>query len=261
MDDYYNKHYIRVDERNCIVNGFSNAFEQPQDGDILHNERGGRHFQLRIKTDDGGILSKENPPLYDVYGVPLYTLIDDMAQQRTPEELDADRPPLPEPGPDILSIAARSLEVAALSFVALAQTSELFDDVTILENADMFAEWPIETGLEVKRGTILWDDGALYRALHDIGASHKAMRPSENYVGKGGSSANLWQKIGNPDEEWKEWSQWIGVGDLYQIGAKVRSIDFGNAADTTVYRWISTAADNVWKPGEFGWEKAGVYEE
>ena len=31
MDDYYNKHYIRISENGIIVHGFSDAFEQPQD--------------------------------------------------------------------------------------------------------------------------------------------------------------------------------------------------------------------------------------
>jgi len=145
----------------------------------------------------------------------------------------------------------RAKETGALCFVAMAQ-AEQFDDATILENADLFAIWPDIGGIECPQGTILWDLGGLYRAMHGIGAAHREMRPS--------ASPTLWQPIGNPGEEWPEWSQWIGVGDLYQEGAKVRSGDHANASDEAVYRWVSTVGDNVWRPGEYGWEKAGVHE-
>jgi len=141
-------------------------------------------------------------------------------------------------------------ETGALVFVALAQ-SDTFDDVTILEHSRLFAEWPIETGLECKRGTIVWDAGKLYRALHDIGEAHRMTRPSEDPA--------LWGEIGDPAEEWPQWSQWLGVGDTYQAGDKVRSVDYGNPADAVVYRWVSTADNNVWRPGEFGWDKVGVH--
>lgn len=38
------KHYIRVREDNTIIHIFSNAFEQPEGGDICVNEDGDRHF-------------------------------------------------------------------------------------------------------------------------------------------------------------------------------------------------------------------------
>jgi len=65
MDEFYNKHYIRTDENDNIVKGFSDAFEQSQDGDICINEQGGYQFRLV----PGG---EENPPLFDDEGNPLY---------------------------------------------------------------------------------------------------------------------------------------------------------------------------------------------
>lgn len=61
--DYYNKHYIRLDVNKCIVKGFSDAFEQPEDGDICINQEGNRHFEL---------LGQVNPNLFDGYGCPEY---------------------------------------------------------------------------------------------------------------------------------------------------------------------------------------------
>jgi len=271
MENSVYKSYVRVDDRGCITRGFTNAFEQPQDGDVLHNERGGRHFQL-VFAD--GSLSEPNSPLADEWGVLLYRLVDGFAEARSPEELEADRQP-PEAGPDTLGFvlglmgaeegggeeragglalrvaALAGFDVGSLLFVSLAQDLEIFDDVTIMEHAYMFAEWPEETGLVCKRGTIVWDAGTLYRALHDIGEAHRMTRPSED--------PTLWGEIGDPTEEWPLWSQWIGVGDTYQAGDKVRSVDYGNAGDSTIYRWVSTADNNVWRPGEYGWEKAGVH--
>ena len=63
--EFYDKHYIRTDEDGQIIKGFSDAFEQPQEGDICINEQGGYQFRLM----PGG---EENPPLLDDEGNPLY---------------------------------------------------------------------------------------------------------------------------------------------------------------------------------------------
>ena len=126
--------------------------------------------------------------------------------------------------------------VAGIVFVNQAQKGE-FDDTTIAEHALLFAEW--QSGLMCDRGTIIMDDGDLYRALHGVIDSHTAsLRPSEN--------PNLWQKIGNPNDEWLEWSAWLGVGDTYQVGDK---------CSYNGKHWTSTAPNNVWRPGEYGWQE------
>jgi hypothetical protein len=51
MDGY--KHYIRTNEAGMVVHGFSSAFEQPLEGDILHAENVGRHFTLQIRNEHG----------------------------------------------------------------------------------------------------------------------------------------------------------------------------------------------------------------
>lgn len=57
--EFYNKHYIRLDEHNRIIKGFSDAFEKPLEADICINEYGGRHFEI-----DGEI----NPCLVNMDG-------------------------------------------------------------------------------------------------------------------------------------------------------------------------------------------------
>lgn len=89
---FYNKHYITVDERNRIINGFSDAFRQPSETDICINEKGGYQFRLF----PGG---EENPALYDMEDrIPLYKW-DGAVVERTAEEIEADRAALPDPTP------------------------------------------------------------------------------------------------------------------------------------------------------------------
>lgn len=147
---------------------------------------------------------------------------------------------------EVLSRMIRNAErISSLNFVNLAQKGE-FDNTTILENAASFGAW--QSGMRCIRGTIIWDNGDLYRALDDIEDNgEESEQPS--------ILPELWQRIGNPADEWPIWSQWLSVGDMYQIGDKCSSVDYSKQEDLTVYRWISTSANNVWRPGEYGWEK------
>ena len=48
-------------------------------------------------------------------------------------------------------------------------------------------------------------------------------------------------------DEWPEWRQPTGAQDAYMTGDKVSHNDL---------HWISTADNNVWEPGVYGWEQA-----
>ena len=129
---------------------------------------------------------------------------------------------------------------AALTFVVLAQ-NEMVDDVTITEHAEVFAVW--DENWTGKRGTILRDEGQLYRVLHDVGLGQNT-KPSTD----GGA---LWQRIGNPEDEYPEWVPYLGVGDAYRLGDKVTH---------NGKRWICTAVGgdgiwNIWEPGVYGWDE------
>lgn len=91
--EFYNKHYITIDEHNRIVNGFSDAFGSPTETDICINEQGGYQFRL---FPDG----EENPVLLDWNGmIPLYKYEDGEVVKRSEEELEADRAEIPTPEP------------------------------------------------------------------------------------------------------------------------------------------------------------------
>lgn len=98
MDEFYNKHYIRLDTQNRIIKGFSDAFELPVDDDICINEQGGRHFELF------GVV---NPPLMNMQGIYIYKYVDGAVMERTAEEIQGDINNLPKPKPtDVERLAA-----------------------------------------------------------------------------------------------------------------------------------------------------------
>jgi len=90
MNEFYNEHYIVVDERNCIRGGFSDAFRHPFEGDICINEQGGYQFRLF----PGG---EENPTLFTEDGIPLYKYEGGEVRKRAAEEIEVDREVLPKP--------------------------------------------------------------------------------------------------------------------------------------------------------------------
>lgn len=98
MDEFgfYNKHYIAVDDRNRIIDGWSDGPhpEKSTDGAVCINEQGGYQFRL---FPDG----EENPTLFDMDGIPLYKYVDGAVQERSPEEIEADRALIPPPPPSL----------------------------------------------------------------------------------------------------------------------------------------------------------------
>ena len=87
--EFYNKHYISMDEQSRIVDGFSDAFRQPSDNDICINEQGGYQFRLF----PGG---EENPILFEEHMIPLYKYNGAVAE-RSAQEIAADLAAIPEP--------------------------------------------------------------------------------------------------------------------------------------------------------------------
>ena len=85
MDEqFFYKHYIRINKSNNIIHGFSDTFELPTDEDVLVCSEGGRHFRL---FPDG----EANPPLFDDCGIPLYHWDGEQVTMRTPDEVEVGR--------------------------------------------------------------------------------------------------------------------------------------------------------------------------
>ena len=131
----------------------------------------------------------------------------------------------------------QSRDVSSIVFVHLAQQQGI-DETTILEHADLFPDWDINwTG---NKGAIMWDGDELYRSLHDIGIGQNA-KPS--------ATPSLWKRIGNPNDEYPEWSQPIGIEDAYKMGDKVTY----NGKKWVVTQVGGDGIYNIWQPGVYGW--------
>lgn len=131
--------------------------------------------------------------------------------------------------------AADAQSVAEIVFVQMAQTEQL-DETTITEYPSLFPVW--DENWTGKAGTILQDEGGLYRSIHDVGAGQNT-KPSE--------TPSMWTRIGDPTEEWPEWIQPLGAHDAYSTGAKVSH---------NGKHWTSDVDSNVWEPGVYGWTEA-----
>lgn len=110
-----NRHYIRTDESGNILLGYSDAFVQPQEGDICINECGGRHFSL-----DGEI----NPNFRDGNGICTF-LFGGKVRRKTEEEIAAEKAAVTSPEP------TREKRICALE----AENASLKEQLAALESA------------------------------------------------------------------------------------------------------------------------------
>lgn len=126
------------------------------------------------------------------------------------------------------------IEVSSLLFVKLAQDG-LLDEVTISEHTSLFPTWSDKwTG---KAGTILMNEGRLYRAVEDVSDIEHNERPSHD--------SKKWVAI-SPRDEYPSWSAPIGTNDAYSKGAK---------SSRDGKKWVSTVEGNIFEPGVHGWEE------
>lgn len=117
--EFYNKHYIRLDEHNRIIKGFSDAFEEPLETDICINENGGRHFEL------GGCV---NPNLVNEYWCHLYIYEDGEVREATRKELEEEQTsfPVPEHTPtDVEILQEQMLDAMEMQADLLMEMCEL----------------------------------------------------------------------------------------------------------------------------------------
>lgn len=132
--------------------------------------------------------------------------------------------------------AADTARAASIAFVVMAEAGQI-DDITVTENASQFSPWayPVNyTAGQIRRDPL---DGNLYRVNEGQGhTSQEGWNPS--------LTPALWSKIGDPAEEWPEWSQPLGAHDAYSTGDK---------AAHNGKHWTSDLDGNVWEPGVYGW--------
>ncbi len=127
---------------------------------------------------------------------------------------------------------AQIAAATSIAFVTLTESGQI-DDVTATENVDQFSPWAYPVAYA--QGNIRRHGGVLYRC-NQAHTSQADWAPDV--------AASLWSKIGDPTEEWPEWSQPVGAHDAYEAGAKVAH---------NGKHWTSDVAANVWEPGVYGW--------
>ena len=128
----------------------------------------------------------------------------------------------------------KATEAGGIVFVTMAEAGNI-DPETAAEHAELFAEWAYP--INYKTGQIRRYKGTLYKCVQNH-TSQADWTPD--------TASSLWSKTSDPAEEWPEWSQPIGAHDAYPKGAKVSH---------NSKHWISTAENNVWEPGVYGWEE------
>ena len=131
---------------------------------------------------------------------------------------------------------APTQKAATVMFRTLAQTDVISAD-DALDNAGMFQMWDDNIGQRAEAGSYWRHSGKLYRVNAGQGHIIQADWAPDQ-------AASLFSLAANPAEEWPEWIQPTGAHDAYSEGAKVSHDG---------KRWISTAKNNTWAPGVYGW--------
>lgn len=136
--------------------------------------------------------------------------------------------------PDANNFKEEINATTSIVFVTMAEKGDI-DDATSAEHTDMFSEWKYP--VKYTTGNIRRYNDNLYRCLQP----HTSQMDWTPDV-----AVSLWKQIGDPTEEWPEWSQPIGAHDAYNTGDKVSH---------NGKHWRCICDGNVWEPGVYGWEE------
>ena len=118
--------------------------------------------------------------------------------------------------------------IANIVFVKLAEEGTL-DEITAMEHTEIFAPW--EPNVPYQIGNLRAYEEKLYKCL-------QAHTSQEDWTPP--ATPALWKEVGNPADEWPQWSQPIGAADAYMKDDKVTYEG---------KHYISTIDNNVWVPG------------
>ena len=138
---------------------------------------------------------------------------------------------------DVSSIADPALRVLAETSRVLAAKMVRADELSeeeMAEIVDVFPVWAVGTAYVL--GDVVRHEGGLYACVQ-AHTSQAGWAPP--------AVPALWTEKAAPNVI-AEWVQPTGAQDAYQLG------DMVTHAGLT---WRSTAADNVWEPGVYGWEE------
>lgn len=95
-EEFYNNYYLETREDGAIVDAWSDGPFGGRDTEgYIQFGQGG--YQLRLTVD--GVETEENPPLFDMDGIPLYKYENGKIKRRTAEEIEQEREAIPVPPP------------------------------------------------------------------------------------------------------------------------------------------------------------------
>lgn len=125
-------------------------------------------------------------------------------------------------------------------FVQMSVQSANLTDEQAMQIADLYPDWAAMKAYAadeiVKFGVNADGETQLYKVIQ-AHTSQADWTPD--------TAASLYKKIGFTDDGVSIWTQPLGATDAYMKGDVV---SFENQL------WISTADNNVWQPGVYGWE-------
>lgn len=125
-------------------------------------------------------------------------------------------------------------------FVQMSVQSANLTDEKAMEVADLYPEWAATKAYPeneiVKYGVNADGETQLYKVI-------QAHTSQEDWTPD--TATSLYKKIGFTEDGVSIWTQPLGASDAYM---KDDVVSFENQL------WISTADNNVWQPGVYGWE-------
>lgn len=132
-EEFYNRHYITTRPDGAVIDAWSDGLHPEKDTTdaICVNKQGGYQFRLTVSYGfpdgyDGEFpvlrTTEENPPIYDMDGVPLYKYsgVRGVVLPRTDEEIEAERAAIPAPPPSAQEQLRADVDfIAAMTGVSL----------------------------------------------------------------------------------------------------------------------------------------------
>ena len=116
---------------------------------------------------------------------------------------------------------------------AMGHVIKTADEKTLLDMKGIFPKWSV--GITVKQGDVLLFNGGLFQVIQEHRTQSDWLPPDVPAL----------YKIIEAPGEIGPWRQPQGTHDAYQMGDKVTHKD---------KTWESTADNNVWEPGVYGWK-------
>ena len=142
MDEYSNKHYVKLRDDNAIIGYFSDAFQQPDADSVLIPGIGYQFRLWPLEIESDLVKNPENPNIWTPEGIPMYKWDGSKVVKRSDAEIQADitkiPPPMPIPPSDTELMLMEALAGQYEDGLAKdARIDALGNDVSTLKNQNL----------------------------------------------------------------------------------------------------------------------------